>query len=485
MYKKSKLFVLFLLSLSCSAQKDSTKVSNSFIYGEVIASIATGTSTPFWIKSNQYGTIPNTSSNGLIKAGTHIHLNKKWQLNAEGIVNTLAPSSSQLSIANVIFQNKYIDFYVGRRKEVFGICDTLGGSGSFIWSGNALPLPKVQVGTNGFVSPKFLGGKIAFQATLAHGWFGKGQFASNYYLHQKSLLLRIGRAQGRFALYGGFFHFAQWGGEAPLLIGLNRTQPDGSLPKSFRDFGYVFIAKNTPKTPNISSYDSVNRIGNHLGVLNIVLHWQTNKQNVLLYYQRPAETEAVFKYNFPDGQYGISWTNKSKAKGLKFEQISIEYLSTLRQNLRFTNQWGYLNDDYFNNSQYMDGWTYKNQILGTPFMSLRNDTQVRWFDVKGKYSDRNYQQVNGNSFIVYYLGLRVSYHNKNLFHFKASHTQQHLFQNTDGSYQQLIHQTSIYVDYQRQLRSSATMKVRIAKDSGDWLPNTTGIYLSFFKRISL
>ncbi|WP_028521858.1 capsule assembly Wzi family protein [Runella limosa] len=478
------LFLCLVFSVDGNAQKDTTNTKRSFFYGELITTASTGTTTPFWIKSNQYGSIPDTSFAGLIKTGTHIRFGKGWQINAEGIINTLAIASSQVPVFNGTFQNKYLDIYIGRRKEVFGIGDTLAGAGSFIWSGNALPIPKIHLGTNGFISPKFLGGAVALQATIAHGWFGKGKFASGYYLHQKSILLRIGKVHNRFALYGGFFHFAQWGGKAPLLIGLNRTQPDGSLPHSLRDFGYVFIAKNTPKIPNISSYDSVNRIGNHLGVLNLGLQWQTAHHKLLLYYQRPAETEAVFKYNLPDGQYGISWTNKRTSKQLKFDQISLEYLSTLRQNLRLTPQWGYLNDDYFNNSQYMDGWTYQGQVIGTPFMSLRDATQARWFDVKGKYENRNYQQINGNSFQVYYLGARISYRRQNILQIKISHTRQSLYQNTDGSYQQVIPQTSMYVTFERKMRSNAAINLKLARDTGDWLPNTHGVYLSYFKQIT-
>jgi hypothetical protein len=102
---------------------------------------------------------------------------------------------------------------------------------------------------------------MAYQATLAKGWFGKGEVADNYYLHQKIMFFRLSKTQPRLNLYAGIAHYAQWGGYAPVLVRLNGTDPTRALPKSLNDFGYVFIAKNQPQTPNISSYDSENRIG--------------------------------------------------------------------------------------------------------------------------------------------------------------------------------------------------------------------------------
>jgi hypothetical protein len=75
--------------------------------------------------------------------------------------------------------------------------------------------------------------------------------------------------------------------------------------------------------------------------------------------------------NITDGMNGIS----IKFKNSQFiKKIVFEYLNTLSQGGNifafFDNAPPELRgaDSYFNNAQFADGWTYKNNIIGTPFI---------------------------------------------------------------------------------------------------------------------
>ena len=54
------------------------------------------------------------------------------------------------------------EIYAGRRKEIFGLVDSTLSSGSYIWSGNALPMPKIQISTPNFVSLPYTKGLSIF-----------------------------------------------------------------------------------------------------------------------------------------------------------------------------------------------------------------------------------------------------------------------------------------------------------------------------------
>ena len=98
----------------------------------------------------------------------------------------------------------------GRYLEATGEMDHSLSSGSLGISGNALPLPKVDLAVVNFTPVPFTHGWVQFKGQFAHGWFGKTPAIQGAYLHQKSLYLRVGKK--RLHVYGGLTHFAQWGG---------------------------------------------------------------------------------------------------------------------------------------------------------------------------------------------------------------------------------------------------------------------------------
>ena len=100
---------------------------------------------------------------------------------------------------------------------------------------------------------------LAFKGNYAHSWFGTNKFAYGYYLHQKSVYVRIGRQSSSVKLYGGFNHQVQWGGKTFDDIG---TVTNKTLPSSFADYLLAVIAIG----PNIgvrkgNACDSTNRVG--------------------------------------------------------------------------------------------------------------------------------------------------------------------------------------------------------------------------------
>ncbi|WP_353721899.1 capsule assembly Wzi family protein [Dyadobacter sp. 676] len=169
--------------------------------------------TPFWIQSNQFGIVPKTGPNLSARAGLEhswtISENKtrnEWRLGAgvEAVGNFVQTKNFLLPQAHVTLRYKNWELYVGRKKQALGLADSTIGSGSYAWSGNALPIPKIYLGTTRFVPVPLTKGWLSFQAFYSDGLFENNRpITENLKFHQKAFYLRIGKAHSALKLYGG------------------------------------------------------------------------------------------------------------------------------------------------------------------------------------------------------------------------------------------------------------------------------------------
>lgn len=370
------LFSVLCFGLTSNAQEDSTR-----FFVETGGVTATSQHTPFWLRSNQFGSVPLSNPFVFVKTGAQAFIGtkpRKAQLHLQGeiIANVGRTSSVILPVASATFRHRQFEAYVGRRKEFFGLGDTLLSSGSYAWSGNALPIPKVHIGTRGFVSVPFTKDILAFHATFSHGWFGRQDSVRNYYLHQKSFHGRIGKPTWKVNFFLGLLHYVQWGGTPVHPI--QGVLTDGKYPSSFKDYLYLTIAKS-PEGTSYSEFETFNQIGNHLGSIDLAFSYKQSHWDVLLYHQHPYEDKSGLAFtNFPDGLYGLRLKNAkaNTGRGLHIAQVTLEYLTTLDKgnsmNPDLRNR--YEPDPYFRHAQYTTDWTYNHFIIGTPFFT-------RYFDM--------------------------------------------------------------------------------------------------------
>jgi hypothetical protein len=111
--------------------------------------------------------------------------------------------------------------------------------------------------------------------------------------------------------------------------------------------------------------------------------------NLLGYYQHPFEDKSGFAFqNMPDGLYGLRLKRTASVSNPSFQinRLTVEYLTTMSQTGSTVNlgkrQYEGI-DDYFNNFQYIDGWTYHRKTLGTPFLTLRQEIKSEWQNIPG------------------------------------------------------------------------------------------------------
>lgn len=385
-YTINVLLVSTLTGIPCLLQAQSIRPPN-YYSAEVGAFVSSSTQTPFWLRSNQYGIVPNQSPALSLRASIYSdydsteHVNARWRestfdfgygLNVVSNIgqqgNTFPLLEAYVKVRRGIFEG-----YVGRRREKFGLADSTLSTGSYAWSGNALPVPKIQVSIPVFTPIGFTKGFLAIQGNFAHGFLDASGYINNTMLHQKSLYLRIGRANSSVRLYGGFNHQVVWGGQATDRRGIPGVIPaGGKLPSGLIDYFYVVtgINKGRTDTAKYTFFDQTNRVGNHLGSIDIAMEIDLIRHTLYIYRQSLFEDGSLASLiNISDGLNGLRIRRNDP--GALVRDILFEFLNT-------TNQGGsqFIIDDallrgkdtYFNHQQFRDGWGYRQHTIGTPFI---------------------------------------------------------------------------------------------------------------------
>ncbi len=455
--------------------------------------ISTNGETPFWLRANQYGTVPNQSPIFTLKGSVSSDYKKAiikedqyklskfdwgYGLNIVGNVG----KENQFLIPEAYIKAKYgaFEIYAGRRKEIFGLVDSMLSSGSYIWSGNALPMPKIQISTPNFVPLGFTKGFLSFKGNYAHGWFENSRTdVKNFYLHQKSLYFRLGKPDWKFHFYGGFNHQVQWGGELLYPDPKNEFSINGKVGSSLTDYINVVTGRSLAgvgDTTKNGVNDALNRSGNHLGTIDFGFDINTTDFSFLLYRQSIYEDGSLaYLSNITDGLNGISISVKktSNAK-IRIRKIVFEYLNTSSQGgvggsdntySRLRGQ-----DNYFNNGVYRNGWSYNQVSLGTPFInnvsSVTNNTGLFF---------------NNNRVEAFYLGVSGIINNNVNTEIRISNsknvgTYTYPFAKIKNQFSGLVS-----LNYSPSFLEKAVIKLSVAMDSGELYNNNFGFYLGLKK----
>lgn len=422
---------IFILVLSCFLPKvlaqDTLLLRRITYSAELGTFLSSNGNTPFWVKSNQYGIAPRQSAASLqagVVSGYREDRKKDWGFGAS-LVGNIGKNKAFL-IPELYIKGKigHWEAYIGRRKEVVGLVDSTLSSGSYIWSGNALPMPKIQISIPNYMPIGFTKGLISIKGSLAHGWFENSRSdVKNFYLHQKTFYLRIGKPNWKMKFYGGFNHQVQWGGELKYPDPDNYYSKNGKLPSSFKDFLSAVTGQSLAVESDTTKFgfvDAGNRAGNHLGTVDLGFEINTQRASILVYRQNIYEDGSLFYLiNITDGLNGISITTKNQFSALiNIKKIVFEFLNTYSQggstgaentnsNLRGL-------DNYLNHGQYRDGWSYDQFGIGTPFVVASRDIRNLPSFPTNFFSNNRVQ--------AFYLGLQTSIYQRTSLNLRLSYS---------------------------------------------------------------
>ena len=434
--------------------------------------------TPFWLRSLQYGTMPleNPGAVGIIRHGKNSDFSKKydWNYRVEAVGWAGQKSDFFLSEAFVSGRRGKWELWAGRKKEIYGLGDSTLSGGFYAWSGNALPMPKVQVGTRDYLN--FFKNWFGIHMTFAHGWFDNQGPVLNAMLHQKTLFGRIGKPNSLFSFYGGLNHFVSWGGESKVKTGGEYDY----YPSSLNAYFYVVTLlkdRSIVAVDTLTTYDDAgNQYGNHLGSVDFALKFQPAWAEVLIYKQTAYETGRLFSLTTADdGISGISI--KLKKRGF-IEAITFEYVYTANQGRYVSGIGRYFGlkdphlselEGYFNNGG-RGGWNYMGKGIGTPLMIIDNES--------AQGGGVNFSRNANESF---YLGIRGSFPNQLFWQIRASQSYHGYILGSAwyNQYVSYIPQFSAALSLGKQVGDNLSFQAQIGYDQGERIKNTLGMNLGF------
>lgn len=366
---------------------------------------------PFWLRTNQFGSVPLPGVSGSIIGS----LRKKYDtldnrptdavssdfthlvdwgggLEVRGDLGYGLQSRATVIEAYVKVKVSIFELKGGRSKDIMGLMDTTLSSGSFAISGNALGIPKIQISFPDYWTLPFLGRIFAIKGNFAHGWIGQQEVVQDgkyiyrqTFFHQSSFYGRIGRPDWRLQLTGGFNHQVFWG--------YRRNDPTYKI-SDFKTFEYVAIGK---------TYQG-SKIGNHIGSIDLRLDYDFDNFRLSLYRQNFYDEGALAKLaNIKDGLNGIVLTNRRENMGgFYWNKFLFElFYSKDQAGYPDSKRTASGDENYYNNNEYVPGWSYKAMGLGNPFITPHYTTRT---DLPNDLPD----YFDNNRVIAFYAGLQAS-----------------------------------------------------------------------------
>ncbi len=475
------LLVFFCCDFFFSQAQSQKGVFTSNAYGVLSGNLATDKQATFWNRTNQNGEIPNVNRLLSLGAGAEALYNKQFskrELNVSAGIRLIANSLGEpkILLPEAFCKLKYgkFELFGGRKNQFYGLADSTLSSGSFLFSGNAMALPTVRLAISDYLPIGFLGNTVAFKGQFAHSWFENSRTdVKDFYLHQKSLYVKIGKPDWKLKMFAGFNHNVQWAGELKFADSLNSFSNKGKLPSGFLDYLSAVTGKSfaSSKDTALSVTDAGNRIGNHLGTVDLALEINVKSSKILIYRQNIYEDGSLyFLNNLSDGLNGISVSFKNKQAKVHINKIVFEYLNTMSQGgspfeKRTLDQKG--NDSYFAHDQYSEGWVYYGKTIGTPFI---NKYEVN--------TSKGSTMALNNRVEVFYTATEMAI-NKIAIVSKVSYA------SNLGNYLQKTNkwQLSTFLGAKLQLQNNIEFGTAITFDKGDYLPENLGFSFSIRKKI--
>lgn len=369
----------FFLIAVCYFSTNLIGQSDSCLFNvQTLGGYSTNSTTPFWLRSNQNGSNPlagpSFSMVGAFRKSTRQTLKKTfdWGGALEGRLNLGKEKEFILVESYIQARLGIFQFKAGRSGGLMGLVDTTLSSGAWAISGNSRGIPSVELSIPEFWIPPILGDFFAFKGNYAHGWMGDNVLKKGgregdtvmlqTYFHQKSFYARFGRPDSKLKVYAGLNHQVTW------IDGNSFYEDDFSMPLS-EIYYYVVTAKRY-------NYGSITgeRLGNHLGSLDLGIEYSAGKVRMMIYRQQIYETDALaYLANIEDGLNGIVLTNMGNRSGVAaWHKLLVEFLYTKNQG---GPPWAPSSpsgaESYYNHGQFIQGWSYDGTVMGSPFITSR------------------------------------------------------------------------------------------------------------------
>jgi len=442
---------------------------------------------PFWLRANQFGSIPlDGASMGLISiarkdydfSGNRLF---DWGASFEGRANLGQGSNLTLIEGYGKVRFGVFELRAGRSKKITGLCDSTLTSGSWPISGSNLGIPEIELSVRNFWPLPWFGQLFALKGNYSHGWVGEmpmNQYWADQiisvktYFHQKSIYGRLGKPSWKIELYAGINHQTFW------CMGDDYYPQDFDL-SPLENYYYIFSAK--PLT-NTSVQDEI--LGNHVGSVDLGAEFILSRYKIFVYRQNIYEAGALKHLVYKqDGLNGISIINrKTQDKKYIWDKILFEFLYTKNQAGAVGSPDTASYDPYFNHWQYIEGWSYLSQGLGTSFINTRKH-------IRAELATHPLDYFVNNRIKVYHFGVEgtiaqtkyvlVGSYSKNYGTYRTTDEEQSAISSDPGAFGLFGEkkQFSGYLELDRRIKDNFKLGLVGAFDVGELYYNSYGVFL--------
>jgi len=367
-------------------------------YVMLMGAISSSGNMPFWSVANQFGLMPETSG-GMASVGANCRFDELKDFQWCWGVSLAANVEKDLTNGGAKFNPMIDELYasmrfkkvpirldlgmkhqpmeflasgedLGQYRNSLGTLSTTGGH--IVWSGNARTLPGYSLNLE----------PLAIPGTKNHLWiygsFGDyftldKRYCQNAMIHSTKAFIRVDFAK-HFSFHFGLDHYAVWGGDKCAVV------------PSFGNYLRVITGRGAGADGTMN--DRLNVIGDHGGGELIKFEYQDEKYYAVFQHDIPyADGSGMGFQNFPDGVNTLFFGWKDKNRWVS--DILYEFAYTMYQSGPIHGELFDENgnnktpegvstigiDDYFNNGEYRDGWTYYGRTIGYPmfYTNLKSD----------------------------------------------------------------------------------------------------------------
>lgn len=426
-----------------------------------------GRLSPFWLHQGSRGVYLSEPYNLHVSTGIYSDYRDTTRLVEVGY-GANAVFRASVNKSDLFFDELYVkarlmnlEVIAGNRTTMMDIEYEPLSSGGILFSGNSRNIPGITVCVDRFTAVPFTRNLLYFRGGLTHGWFPDSYAYKNILLHHKYFHVLLGKPLP-VRLHARLDHVAQWGGTATLSGFPNH-------PASLRDYISIFLARSGGS--GAIQPDQVNVLGGHIISQSLKLEADAGDWQLTAYWQNLLEDNPVkligLTMNRFDGLWGVTLAHR-KSKWIR--TLLYEFVDLTGQSGPYHDRDGIVYggaDDYFT-TFYTEGWSYKSNTIGTPFVT------------SPVYNTTDYRQTINNRVRAHHFGLEGG-HGRISYRLKASFTTNY------GRYKVPLPAASgevqryYLLDVNYNLPDALTLAASVGVDRGSFTGNATGVRISIRK----
>ena len=379
-------FLLFwgaCMLLSAKAQETQGEATVPLIYtAYTTGQGALHGGTPLWHHANTYGRVQNDSQTNWLSGFTiempHQQLRFVDVTSGLELTSRVSDAGNSTHFSQIYGSLQYqgVRFRIGRFKHTLGGHGGAISMGSMMTSGNATPVPKIELSTPLFFNIPLSNGRLQAKIYWSEGKLESNRHIPSARLHQKALHLRA--LIGNVKLVGGLIQSLQWGGDG--------------RPNGFSQYQDILF---NPKGGGGENTVAIYEVGAEVD--SDVWEFRVHRQFFL------EDWIGLLLRSPWDGIWSFEARRESDSQ-MWMEGVLYEFMNTIQQDALPGLPEGRVG--YYTHHTYRSGWTYHGNTIGNPLIRNPGFRSLSQTNFQTREGVADIQPSPNTMVIAHHLGLR-------------------------------------------------------------------------------